>query len=89
MTIININTETITRFEFEHAITSNPDGTYTLHWGDLVANSWDETFPTLSATLARLATLVACGEANWKIGFANNPDNFLASAELFFAEEAG
>jgi hypothetical protein len=85
---INLNTEAITKFEFDYSIAANEDGTYSLRWNDLVINDWEETFPTLSITLARLAALVACGESDWNRCFASSAEDFVDSAANFLAAEA-
>lgn len=52
---------------------------------DFVANAWDETFPTLSLALARLAVLAKCAEDNWDTGFINDGDEpgFVDAAKTF------
>lgn len=56
---------------------------FVLVWGDGVANAWDESYPSLSLVMARLAVLLRCGEEGWEAGFAHDPAEFIPLASSF------
>ncbi len=62
--------------EFESVICRTTDARYALRWGDYVANVWNESYPTLSLAVARLAALLYCQEADWDLMLAVEPDEF-------------
>jgi hypothetical protein len=62
------------------------DAVFRLRWTDYVVNEWEELFPTLSAALARVSALVACGESDWEKGFATSPEEFTTAADQFLAK---
>lgn len=62
---------------------------YRLECDDLVANVWEEYFPTLSLALIRMGLLVRCAETNWDITLYNeaHSDNYIDGAEGFIMEQ--
>jgi alpha-ketoglutarate-dependent taurine dioxygenase len=79
--------------EFRHPDTGGTirfvgDG-FVLNWTDYVANDWEETFPTLSTAVARLAVLMRCGETDWEVGFEQDAPIFFRSATTFLDREVG
>lgn len=59
---------------------------YEVRWTDYIANEWVEVYHDLSDALARVSALVKCGESDWSRGFAQNVNDFVGQAELFFAK---
>ena len=57
---------------------------YSLWWSDGVANDWTEFHPSLSQVMARVATLLYCGEHEWNKYFSD----FAADAHQEFADQA-
>lgn len=57
---------------------------FDLRWTDYVANDWTEPFESLSAAVARLATLIYCLESDPERMFSTaNPDQFAVTAAEF------
>lgn len=82
-------TEIRNDFDVNVRIHKNTDSTWTLSWDDGIANEWNETFPSLSIALARMAVLVHCGELDWEVGFSANPEKFTSEVLDHFLEMAG
>ncbi len=63
---------------------------YSLHWGDGVANDWQEDYTSLSALLLRLAVLVECadGDADEPKYFASDNEEFQQIATDFLEQQA-
>ncbi len=64
-------------------------GEFILFWNDGVANEWSETYELLSIAVSRLASLIACGEANWEVGFVTTPVSHVEVAQRFIDESLG
>lgn len=79
-----IQSHILDKHEVNVSIHQEDDGTYSLLWDDCVVNEWSENFPALSMALARLASLIACGESEWEKGFTQQPPDFLTVADEFF-----
>ena len=43
-------------------IIANPDDSFTLRWGDYIANAWEEKYDSLGVALARAAVIVHASE---------------------------
>lgn len=50
-----------------------------LRWSDGLANTWEETFGSLSSAMARLAILAYCGEDEWNTEFVSDGLEFVQS----------
>jgi hypothetical protein len=63
------------------------DAVYKLSWNDQLVNEWEEFYPDLSVSVARLATLIKASESNFEKGFARTPDEFEKNFEGFVSKE--
>jgi hypothetical protein len=89
---------TVLTFDFRNEtgieIVENDDKTFSVIWGDYVANCWEESFPSLSLALVWVSALVECGEAyDWDRGFKFGGDDykaeFISHARTFFGGVIG
>jgi hypothetical protein len=71
--------------DFEAYVKQDPDGRFTLWWGDHVANVWEEKYQTLGAALMRLAALEFCCSADRY--FAHDSIDFGEAAARFVVAE--
>ena len=60
---------------------------FKISWTDYTANDWEETYPSLSLALARLAVLAECGDSDFEKLFANASDRFEVNARHFLEGE--
>lgn len=66
------------------AVIASVESGFELRWTDYVANDWTEPYSSLSAAVARLATLIYCLEADPERMFiTDQPDQFAAIAARF------
>ncbi|CAL9677545.1 hypothetical protein SUDANB95_07870 (plasmid) [Actinosynnema sp. ALI-1.44] len=67
---------------FDATIALAADG-FELCWSDGVVNEWTESYEHLSAAVARLAVLLHCGEHDFTVEFAHDPQAFAHDARDF------
>jgi hypothetical protein len=69
------------------SVYAEENGKAVLEWSDGVANVWVEQYDRLALALLRLATLAACADEDWSIGFINDEKQFAIRGEQFLSDQ--